>query len=218
MWRSSVLITMTLLFTMMSFFKAVSASSACEGIQLPDIRHVNGVQLKKNGHGIRSISFFGMDIKVYVAEFYSESPLLSAEAVMECHNRDDKNSPMQMDFTFLRSFGQSRVVSAWTQQLDYSVSHTYEGYKEDRDVFVELFSSGPIENGGTQTVQMVGDTTLVFDQGVYKGSIQGKDFQKSFLSMWFGERAVAEDLKANLLSGATHLEAVPVLETPVLAQ
>ena len=174
-----------------------------EGVEVPEIQLINGMKLKRNGHGVRSISFFGMDIKVYVAGFYSKSPLLTEEDVHECRRSDD--CPMQLDFTFLRSVGKGKVISAWTQQLEHSVSHRYEGYENDRDTFIDLFSS-PIAYSGTQTVQLVGDDTFIVDQGEYKGRISGKDFQKAFLSMWFGERAVAEDLKAGLLSGTFHLE------------
>jgi hypothetical protein len=109
-----------------------------------------------------------------------------------------------MDFTFLRSVGKSRVISAWSQQLAHSVSYSYDGYENDRDIFMEMFSS-PIAYGGTQTVQIVGDDTVIVNQGVHKGSIPGKEFQRAFLSMWFGERAVGEDLKSGLLSGAAHI-------------
>ena len=112
-------------------------------------------------------------------------------------------SPMQMDFTFLRSVGKSRVISAWTQQLEHSVSYRYDGYEKDRDSFINMFAS-PIAYRGTQTVQLIGDNTVIVDQGVHKGHIPGKNFQQAFLSMWFGERAVAEDLKAGLLDGAAH--------------
>jgi hypothetical protein len=200
MWRPSLLVLFTI------FITGVSASTA-GGIDLPDVRHVNGVQLKRNGHGVRSITFLGMDIKVYVAGFYSESPLLSDQEVMAC----PQDSPMQMDFTFLRRVGKGRVISAWMQQLEHSVSYSsYEGYENDRDNFIDMFAS-PIAYGGTQTVQIVGDNTVLIDQGVHKGIIAGRGFQKAFLSMWFGERAVAEDLKAGLLSGAAHEHEQPVL-------
>jgi hypothetical protein len=197
MWRPSLLCLFTI------FITGVSASTG--GIDLPDVRHVNGVQLKRNGHGVRSITFLGMALNVYVAGFYSESPLLSDQEVMAC-----QDSPMQMDFTFLRSVGKGRVISAWTQQLEHSVSHRYVGFERDRDNFIDMFAS-PIAYGGTQTVQIVGDNTVIVDQGVHKGSILGRDFQRAFLSMWFGDRAVAEDLKTGLLSGAAHLEQRPVL-------
>ena len=199
-----------------------------EGIELPGQRVVDGVNLIRNGHGLRSITYFGIGIRIYVAAMYSEKPILSAEQAMgtalhqnhgKCSNTIDAslataphyisnsggfegNGPLQLDFTFLRYVNQSQVRSAWTQQLNYSVTHTdYERYEADRDHFIQLASEGPIENQGTQSVQMVGEETRIIDQGELRGIIYGKDFQRSFLSMWFGSKAVSEDLKSSLLGG-----------------
>jgi hypothetical protein len=185
-----------------------------EGVALPTSRVLqdDGTPLYRNGHGIRSIPFFGMNIKVYVAHLYSRKPITSEEqalAMIRNHpnhtastlHSSHRHNPLHFDFTFLRHVGQSRVVSAWTQQLEHSVTHRYDGYEQDRDTFIRLFSTRPIQLGGTQTVQLVGDETRIIDQGHYKGTIRGHDFQKSFLSMWFGEKAVAQDLKQNLLQG-----------------
>jgi hypothetical protein len=158
-------------------------------------RLVDGVTLQRNGQGVRLISFLGMNIKIYVAGFYSPSPLISADQVLEC-----RDCPMQLDFTFLRDVSQSKVTYAWRSQLDYSVTYSnYDGYELDRDTFIAMF--GSIQNGGTESVQLVGEDTMVVDQGVYKGRITGRNFQMAFLSMWFGEKAVSDDLKAGLLSG-----------------
>jgi hypothetical protein len=181
--------------------EASAATTAPEKVELPNFKLVDGVALKKNGHGVRSINFFGWDIQVYVAGLYSVVPLFSEKDVLDSHG---KSHPMQLDFTFLRAVDKGRVISAWTQQLDHSVSYKYDDYETDRRTFIKMLSS-KIENGGTQTVQLLGDKTIIVDQGVHKGDIDGRDFQRAFLSMWFGERAVAEDLKANLLSGSHHL-------------
>jgi hypothetical protein len=192
MWMKS------LLFGLTSILWGVSADTETSGIALPDVMHVDGVELKRNGHGIRSIRFLGMNINIYVAGLYSPKPLLSEDDVYS-----HRDGPIQMDFTFLRSVGRSKVISAWSQQLESSVSHMYDGYEQDRDTFIDMFSNH-IAYGGTQTVQLVGDNTVIVDQGVQKGAIPGRNFQMAFLSMWFGERAVAEDLKEGLLNGAAH--------------
>ena len=172
-----------------------------EGVQVPGHQVVDGVPLLRNGHGLRSLTYFGIGIRIYVASMYTTKPILTAEQAME-----HESGPIQLDFTFLRYVRQGQVVSAWTQQLDHSVTYKdYEGYDADRNRFIELASGGPIENQGTQTIQMVGDETRIIDQGKLTGIIKGRNFQKSFLSIWFGSMAVAEDLKANLSRGDEHL-------------
>jgi hypothetical protein len=199
-----VLVVTVMVFQLIAPVVSASTATVPEEVNLPDSRHINGVELRRNGHGIRSISFFGMDIQVYVAGFYTEKPLLSTEEVYSCHHHQD-DTLMQLDFTFLRSVNKGRVISAWQKQLEHSVTFRYEGYEADRDLFIEKLSS-PISYLGTQTVQIIGDNTVLVDQGVNKGIIPGKNFQIAFLSMWFGENAVAEDLKSDLLSGALHHE------------
>ena len=171
----------------------ISQVLADEGLDFPETKHVNGTQLIRNGTGVRSLSLFGMPIKVYVAGFYTLAPLRSWEAVQEC------SGPKHMEFTFLRSVGQSQVKQAWHRQLEHSVTHIYEGYEEDRDTFVNLF--GPIPSGGTTQIQLLGEDTVVVDQDRHKGIIRGKDFQRAFLTMWFGEKAVQASLKDGLLGG-----------------
>lgn len=186
-------------------FPTTSIPITVEGVELPDHRVIDGMQLKRNGHGLRSLTYFGIGIRIYVASMYSSKPILTAQQAM--HHDDPDNGPIQLDFTFLRYVRQSQVVSAWTQQLDHSISYKdYEGYDADRQRFIDLASSGPIENQGRQSVQLVGEETRIIDQGKLKGVIPGKNFQRSFLSMWFGNMAVAEDLKLDLLRGDEHLK------------
>jgi len=208
-----------------------SSVISVEGVNLLGKKLLNDdneiISLYRNGHGIRFISFFGMNIRIYVASFYSAKPILTVEQIMgkeiegneelgadtgdndDDDNDDDNNitnhGPLQFDFTFLRYVGKSRVVSAWTQQIDHSASsRDYEGYEADRQKFIELSSSQPIENLGTQSVLLMGNETRIIDQGKLMGIIKGKNFQRSFLSMWFGSMAVSEELKLNLLGGDAH--------------
>jgi Chalcone isomerase-like len=203
--HSKLIVSILLLIMFSMWEEATAATTSPDTVELPNWKHLDGVALKKNGHGVRSINVLGWEINVYVAGLYSAVPLLTEKDVLDSHGQ---SHPMQLDFTFLRTVDKGRVVSAWTQQLDHSVSYKYEGYETDRATFINLLSN-KIENGGTQTVQLSGDKTVIVDQGVHKGDIVGRDFQRAFLSMWFGERAVADDLKANLLNGSYHL----VIET-----
>ena len=192
---------------------AMEHSVTVEGISLPiekDLQHHPDEspkaqpKLRFNGAGVRSINFFGWDFKVYVAGFYhtGRDPLQSTDDVYQALQQH----PMQFDFTFLRTVPQSKVTEAWEQQLEHSVDHHYEQYEQDRDTFVSSF--GPISNSGTVSVVLhpCGQTILV-DQGARKNVIKSHDFQRSFLSMWFGEKAVHQDLKNGLLSGGVGMEA-----------
>jgi hypothetical protein len=177
-----------------------------EGVELSPSRIVNGRTLQLHGFGTRSIRLMGMNFKVYVAGLYTAKRIATEDHLMlEDHDEDDHY--MHFDFTFLRSVGQSKVTQAWQQQLEHSVTYVYDGYEQDRDAFIAMF--GPISNGGTESVQLIGSDTIVIDQGQVKGRIPGRNFQRSFLSVWFGEKAVCQDLKAGLLGKGLMAETLP---------
>lgn len=166
-----------------------------EGIELPVQRKLDGKTLYRNGHGIRSFNFYGLRMKMYVASLYSQFPLRNEEDILSCE------CPLLFHFIFLKGVSQGKVKLAWQKQLEWSVSHIYDGYERDRDAFVNMF--GPMEHRGTVTIKIDGNQTLVLDQDKVKGSIQGLNFQRAFLTMWFGDRAVADDLKLALLGNSS---------------
>ena len=180
-----ILITMTLL--------GVLPARALEihGVSVPPTAQVAGTNLQLNGAGLRTFSLLMLPIKIYVASLYTTSAIRTASAMM------GSAGPMQFNFTFLRAVGQSDVVKAWSSQFAQSVSYTYPGYVRDRDAFIAML--GPLKNLGVEQVQFIGTNTVVIDQGTQKGIIPGRDFQKSFLSLWFGSKPVAPDLKSALL-------------------
>lgn len=162
-----------------------------QGVTVPPQVQVAGSSLQLNGTGLRTFTLLMVPIKIYVAAFYTPAALRTSEAVLS------SAGPMQFDFTFLRSVGQSDVTKAWTSQFAQSMGYTYPGYEKDRDAFIAMF--GPLSSGGVEQVRLIGTNTVVFDQGTKKGTIPGRDFQKSFLSLWFGSNPVAPDLKDALL-------------------
>jgi hypothetical protein len=166
------------------------------------------MELQFQGAGVRSVTIFGWDIKVYVAGMYTAAAAADADTLFlfqyedHTHVQDLVRVPMQLDFTFLRSVNAHKVKEAWKYQWEQSVDHReYDEYRDHRDSFLSWF--GPIVVGGTESVQLLPDgRTIVID--TTKGVIACHDFQKSFLSMWFGKNAVAPDLKDGLLGNIAH--------------
>jgi len=162
-----------------------------EGVDIPPQATVSGKTLQLNGAGLRTVVLLIVPIKAYVASFYAPAPLRSAKAVMA------SPGPLQLNFTFLQGVGQSQVTDAWTAQFKDSVTFTYAGFEADRDKFIRMF--GPLKKGGVETVVIDGDDTRVYDGGALKGTIAGRNFQKAFLSLWFGSNPVMPELKSALL-------------------
>jgi hypothetical protein len=172
---------------------AIPAAFALEiqGVNVPQQATVNGQTLTLNGAGIRTVSIAFIPIKAYVAAFYTPAPLKSEEAVLA------SPGPLQFTFTFLKSVNQGQVTDAWQSQIQASMTSTYPGIEKDKAAFVAMF--GPIAQGGSEMIQLVGTETQIYDNGQLKGAIQGRDFQKAFLNMWLGSNPVQQDLKTALL-------------------
>jgi len=184
---SKTRLILLLLFLSITPLKALEI----QGVNIPPNVTLAGDSLRLNGAGLRTFTLLMVPIKIYVASLYTPSAIRSAAAMM------DFAGPMQFDFTFLRTVGQSDVTKAWSSQFAQSIGYTYPGYERDRDAFIALF--GPLRNLGVERVQFVGTNTVIFDQGIRKGVVPGRDFQKAFLSLWFGSNPVAHDLKESLL-------------------
>lgn len=179
-----------LLATGMLAFTSASALTV-EGVDVPGQITVAGRSIPLNGAGVRTVKLAFIPIKAYVAAFYAPSPLTSAEAVLNAEG------PLVFTFTFLQGVGQGQVTEAWNAQFAASATFTYPGLAADQARFVGFF--GPLEKGGVERVELVGSDTRVFDGGALKGTISGRNFQKAFLSLWFGSKPVMPSLKQSLL-------------------
>lgn len=168
-----------------------ASAKEIEGVNLPGSVTVEGEKLSLNGAGVRSIKLAFVPIKVYVAAFYAPRKLTSPGEVMEF------SGPLELTFTFLRDASQSQVDDGWNKQFDFSVTQTYDGFDADRAKFVSLFD--PIGKGEPQRVVFVGDETKVYDVDTYKGSVKGREFQRAFLSTFFGSKPVTAKLRDELL-------------------
>lgn len=162
-----------------------------EGVNVPAQMTVAGDNLALNGAGVRTVTLAFIPIKAYVAAFYAPASLTTERAVQA------SPGPFAFTFTFLQSVSQGQVTDAWNAQFKASATYQYAGLPADQAKFIGMF--GPLKKGGVEMVEIVGNETRVYDGGTLKGAIQGRDFQKAFLSMWFGAQPVMPSLKKALL-------------------
>lgn len=152
---------------------------------------VDGTSLQLNGAGIRSVSVLLIPVDAYMASFYSPAPLRSEREVL------DSPGPLQFTFRFLAPVAGDKVAEAWIAQFETSNTHSYPWFEQDLQVFSGFF--GAIPKGGVQRVVLAGDETRAYEGDELKGVVRGRDFQRSFLSLWFGEKPVEPELKQALL-------------------
>lgn len=172
-------------------FSFSASALQIEGVRIAPSASLSGQALPLNGAGLRTVVLLVVPVKAYVAAFYAPTPLRTSDAVLA------SPGPMQFDFTFLQGVPKSQVAQAWRAQFDASATFSYPGSDQDEDTFIQMF--GALKKGGVQTVVLDGLVTKVFENGVLKGTIAGRNFQKAFLSMWFGSQPVMPSLKSALL-------------------
>lgn len=172
---------------MLCLSMATAPAKEIEGIKVPGKMQVDGKTLTLQGAGVRSVSFLGLPVKVYVGAFYASQQVTSLD------NAVSTSKPMQFDFTFLRSVGQSDVTKSWNAQFAASNTYTYPGLEQDLAKFVAAF--GPLNTGDVESVRLLDGETQVFDKGQLKATIPGQNFQKAFLSLWLGSKPVTPELK-----------------------
>ena len=187
-------ITRTLgLLLALTFACAFAPKSACalqiEGVEIPPQVKVGGTTLHLNGAGMRTLSPMGIPINLYVASFYSPTPIRSEKAALAAV------APLQFNFTFLQGVNQGIISRAWREQFSQSITETYPGY--DKDAFLRMV--GNLDKYGRDTIEFVGDETRVLDSGNLIGTIHGRNFQKAYLCLLFGPKPTSSQLKPVLL-------------------
>lgn len=180
-----------------SFVAQSARALQIEGLEIPENVRVGGETLHLNGAGIRTLSPMGIPINLYVASFYSPTPIRSEKAALAAQ------APLQFNFTFLQGVNKALISRAWRAQFSHSVTETYPGYEHDKDTFLHLV--GNLDKNGRDTVEFVGNDTRVLDSGHLIGVIHGRNFQKAYLSLLFGPKPASRRLKPELLGLSSHL-------------
>ena len=165
-----------------------------EGVFVPDTVSVEGQALRLNGAGLREISLLGARMKLYVASLYTPVRVRGLEDLLSCPR------PVEINFTFLKGVSGRLVETSWRNQFARSATYTYPGFAKDQEAFIALL--GNLDEKGRDTVQFLSGETRVLDQGRLMGTIRGKEFQKAFFYLLFGDKPISRRLKANLLGVA----------------
>jgi len=137
--------------------------------------------LKLQGSGVRTATIF--KIKIYELGIYSKHP-----------NFYDR--PACYEITYFRDFDHEDVVKAWNYQFKESSEYAYPDSSNDLIKLKSFFSK--IAGQRKHTFTLIKDTTRIYENGVLKGEIKGKDFQKSFISIWTGKNPPTEQLQKEL--------------------
>lgn len=151
-----------------------------EGVKVLPKMSCEGQEVPLHGFGLRTATL--LKIKIYVLAFYSQ---------------DLTSRPQCFHITYLKVFSDKDVDRAWDYQFEESAEHRYPEFKTHLETLKKAF--GEIKGDRTQTITLSAESTKLYENGKLQGEIKGLDFQKTFLSIWFGKNPPTEELKKALL-------------------
>jgi len=164
----------------------------CRGVNFPEHVQVDGVELTLNGLGIRKATF--IKVNVYVAALYVDRTSHDSRVLIE------SNGPQELVLHFVRNVDADDLKKAWS-----------EGFaRNSKDQLATLNARIATLNGWMSDVKTGQRLTFIHRpgagvqvdvNGVVKGTIEGEDFARAFVSVWLGETPPNPELKSGLLGG-----------------
>ncbi len=167
-----------------------ASARTLEDITMPDTITVAGKKLVLNGMGIREATIFKVD--VYVAGLYLEHKTHDPKEVVE------SNQVKRLVLHFVRDVDRDDVVDAYKESFRKNNPKTYGAIKDKVARFLKMMSG--IDDGQEMVYTIVpGKGVEVVIKGKRKGVIEGDDFARAFLRIWFGPHPPNSGLKKGLL-------------------
>lgn len=165
----------------------------CKGISFPDQAQAGGSALVLNGLGLRQATAF--KVNVYVAALYVAQASADANAILASNTRKE------LILHFVRDVGGADLSKAWQEGFENNAKAQLAALKERIEKLKG--SMADMKTGQRLTfVARPGAGVEVNVNGTLKGTIEGDDFAKAFLSIWLGAEPPNPGLKAGLLGGA----------------
>jgi len=171
------------LFTSLGYAKTI------EGVNFPDERECVQDKVPLQGVALRKATIFG--IKVYAFAYYSKNPIKNPESTAF------NERPICMEVVYLRDFSDKDVNRAWDYQFKESSQFPYDELKKDIEN-VKLFF-GEINGERKESFILTKDKTIFLENSKQVGEIEGINFQKNFLSIWFGKNPPTKEFQKELL-------------------
>ncbi len=162
------------------------------GREFPSEVTVGEHKLTINGGGVREVERFGMRFKVSSVVMYTAAKTTSAEDVMSL------KTPVVITSNYLRSVGGKDI----TESLESNFSENcVVNCGESKKALKVLSLKYPDMRDKDTSEYRIFDNKVEYDvkgRTVLKGTIEGADFAKNFIAMYFG-RKTPKALKEILL-------------------
>jgi hypothetical protein len=170
----------------------VAEGKECKGVSFPDQAQVEGSSLALNGLGMRQAT--ALKVNVYVAALYVAKTSTDANVLLGA------NTPSELILQFVRNVGADDLRKGWSEGFEKNAKDQLPALKER---IAELNGwMADVKTGQRLTfIRKPGVGLQVDVNGAVKGTIQGDDFAKAFLSIWLGADPPNPEIKAGMLGG-----------------
>lgn len=159
-------------------------------IKIPDTMRCGDKTLPLQSAALRTFTW--LKIRVYVVALYSEHLFTGL--------KDPKIGarPACYELTFLRDVDNNDTDKAWEAQFNDSSEYPYPDLPKHIQFLKDSY--GAIEGERKHVFALLpGGVTEIWENEKKKGEIKGEEFQKNFLSIWYGKKPPSDEVKAGLL-------------------
>ena len=165
----------------------------CISVTFPEHAEFDGTSLALNGLGLHQATMLKID--AYVAALYVPKATGDANAIL------DANSPYVLTLQVLRDVGAKDIIKGWNEGFAKNAKAQLPALK-DRIAMLNGWMAD-LKTAQQMTFSFKpGKGVQVKINGAVKGTIEGDDFGKAFLSISLGANSQDRNLKAGLLGGA----------------
>ena len=184
--------TLVLTSLLLTLATGAAYGKECKGINFPEHIQLDGSDLTLNGLGLRKATF--LKVNVYVAALYATRPSRDPQVLVE------SDGPDELILHFVRSVGVDDLTKAWSEGFARNSKDRLPALKE-RIAKLNGWMSD-VKSGQRLTfIRRPGAGIQVDVNGTVKGTIEGDDFGRAFVSIWLGATPPNAELKSGLLGG-----------------
>ena len=171
---------------------STAQSKECKGANFADQLQVDGSSLTLNGLGLRLAT--ALKVKVYVAGLYVAKTSGDPSAILGA------TTPSELILQLVRNVDADDLRKGWNEGFEKNAKDQLPALKERIAILNGWMPS--VKTGDRLTfIHKPGTGIEVEVNGAMKGTIEGDDFAKAFLSIWLGAYPPNPEVKAGLLGG-----------------
>lgn len=163
---------------------------ACRLISFPEHLQVEGSDLTLNGLGVRKATF--LKVNVYVAALYVTRPQRDPKSLIE------SDTAQQLILHFVRNVDVDDLRKAFAEGFERAGS---PAALKERVAKLNSWMTDMKTGQRLSFVRLPHAGIQVSVNGVAKGTIEGDDFARAFVSIWLGPTPPNSELKDGLLGG-----------------